>query len=199
MMTVSVQLDPTQVPEWIVAEMPPGYRTRLLEIERLSADLRSMDAIGRVLWETGEPLRGAVATAFGALRCDVETASGTGRTIGVKLGWPRRLVLLVSGAAGPIPKTHDDLARAFQAVQFAGADDRVVYVPGNDPAVPPAERPQPVELDALDVLERMGVVVLTTATLFALWRLSLDDQPKARKTLERLHAQDGGVFALAGR
>ena len=36
-MTGRTQLDP--VPEWVIAEMPPGYRTRLLEIERLAADL----------------------------------------------------------------------------------------------------------------------------------------------------------------
>ena len=41
--------------------MPPGYQTRLGEIERLSADLDAMDRIGRVLWESGEPLRDAVA------------------------------------------------------------------------------------------------------------------------------------------
>jgi len=38
---------------------------------------------------------------------------------------------------------------------------------------------------------------VTTATLFRLWRLWYEDQPKARKALERLHAQDGGSFVIA--
>ena len=33
-----------QAPDWMAAEMPPGYQTRLLEIERLSADLHAAAA-----------------------------------------------------------------------------------------------------------------------------------------------------------
>jgi hypothetical protein len=78
-------------------------------------------------------------------------------------------------------------------------DDRVVFVANNDPATPPADRPDPVLPDALDVLHRMGVDVVTTTTLFRLWRLSLEDQEKAWKALERLHAQDGGPFVMPSR
>jgi len=188
-----------QAPEWITAEMPPGYQTRLLEIQRLSADLHAMDSIGRVLWETGEPLRDAVGAVFGALKCEVDATAGTAGPIAVKLGESGRLLVVVSGAAGPIQKTNEELAQAFQAVQFAAVDDRVVLVVNNDPATPPAERPDPVLPDALGVLHRMGVDVVTTATLLRLWRLSLEDQEKARQALERLHAQDGGPFVILSR
>ena len=117
----------------------------------------------------------------------------------VKLDESRRLLLLVSGAAGPIQKTDEELAHVFRAVQFASPNDRVVFVANNDPATPPAARPDPVLPDAADVLQRMGVDVVTTATLFKLWRLSYEDQPKSRKVLERLHAQDGGLFAFPSR
>ena len=147
-MTGRTQLDP--VPEWVIAEMPPGYRTRLLEIERLSADLHAMDGIGRVLWATGERLVDAVAALFGALKCEVDAAPG--RPVFVNLGESRRLLLLVSAAAGPIEKTHEELAGAFQAMQFAGPADRVVFVANNVAATPPAERPEPVAPDALAVL-----------------------------------------------
>ncbi len=189
----------SQAPEWVVAEMPPGYQTRLLEIQRLSADLRTLDRVGRVLWQTGEPLREAVGEVFTSLNCEVDAAPGTGEPIAVKFGDSRRLLLLVSGAAGPIQKTSEELAQAFQAVQFALAGDRVVFVSNNDPATPPADRPEPVLPDALGVLQRMGVGVVTTATLFRLWRLALDDQPKARLAIEHLHAQDGGPFVLPSR
>ena len=198
-MTGRTQPALAQAPEWVVAEMPPGYQTRLIEIQRLSADLRAMDSIGRVLWETGEPLRDAVGAVFGALKCEVDATAGTAGPIAVKLGESGRLLVVVSGAAGPIQKTNEELAQAFQAVQFAAVDDRVVLVVNNDPATPPAERPDPVLPDALDVLLRMGVVVVTTATLFRLWRLSLEDEQKARKVLERLHAQDGGLFVIPPR
>jgi hypothetical protein len=183
----------------MIAEMPPGYETRLWEIERLSAELDAMDRIGRVLWETGEPLKEAVGAVFGALKCEVDATAGSAGPIAVKLGDSRRLLLLVSGAAGPIQKTDEELAHAFRAVQFASANDRVVLVANNDPATPPAGRPDPALPDALGVLQRMGVAVVTTATLFRLWRLSYEDQPKVRKVLERLHAQDGGPFVIPSR
>jgi hypothetical protein len=189
----------TQTPEWIADEMPPGYRTRLVEIQRLSADLHSMDGIGRVLWETGEPLRDAVRAVFSALKCQVDGTLANGGPVAVNIGESRRLLLVVSCTGSPIQKTNEELAQAFQAVQFAAAGDRVVLVVNNDPAMPPADRPEPVVPDALGMLHRMGVDVVTTATLFRLWRLSLEDQEKARKALERLHAQDGGLFVTPSR
>jgi len=186
-------------PNWIVAEMPPGYQTRLLEIERLSADLKAMDDIGCLLWETGEALRDAVGTLFAALKCEVDPTPGDTGAIAVGLGGSRRLLLVFSGTDSPIQKRNEDLARSFQAVQFAGPNDRVVLVVNNHPATPPADRPDPILPDALGILQRMGVDVLTTATLFRLWRLSLEDQQKARKALDYLHAQDGGQFLFPAR
>jgi hypothetical protein len=199
--TMTVLTDPAvaRTPDWMVSEMPPGYQTRLLEIDRLSADLQAMDGIGRVLWETGEALRHAVGMLFAALKCEVDPTPGDTGAIAVGLGGSRRLLLVVSGAGSPIRKTNEELARSFQALQFAGANDRVVLVINNLPATPPADRPDPILPDAIGVLQRMGVDVLTTVELFRLWRLSLEDQQKARKALDRLHAQDGGQFLLLAR
>jgi hypothetical protein len=198
-MTGRTQGGGTNAPEWLNAEMPPGYQTRLWEIERLSADLDAMDRVGRVLWETGEPLRDAVGALFGALKCEVDATPGSSGPIVVKLGESRRLLLVVSGSVSPIKKTDQELAQAFRAVQVASADDRVVFVANNDPATPPAGRPDPVLPDALGVLQRMGVAVVTTATLFRLWRLWYEDQPKARRILERLLAEEGGLFTIPPR
>ncbi len=188
-----------EAPDWMVAEMPPGYETRFLEIKRLSAELQAMDGIGCVLWETGEALRDAVRTVFGALKCEVDPTPGDTGAIAVGIGGPRRLLLVVSGTGSPIQKTNEELARSFQAVQFAGANDRVVLVVNNHPATPPADRPDPILPDALGILQRMGVDVLSTVTLFRLWRLSIEDPQKARKVLDRLHAQDGGQFLHPAR
>jgi len=184
-----------EAPGWMPAEMPPGYRTRLLEIERLSADLHAMDAIGQVLWTAGEPLKDAVARLFAELKCRVEDSGGAEGPIAVTLGPSQRLLVLVSHDPGPIHKTHEAMTRAFQAVQFADANDRVVFLAQGDAATPPADRPDPVLPDARDLLERMGVEVVTTTEIFRLWRLWLEDQQKARRALERLHAEEGGAFA----
>jgi len=198
-MTGRTQAALTQAPEWLIAEMPPGYQTRLWEMERLTADLQAMDRVGRVLWEMGEPLSDAVSAVFGALKCEVDATPGSAGPIVVKLDDSRRLLLLVSGAASPIQKTDEELAHVFRAVQLASTNDRVVLVANIAPATPPADRPDPALPDALSVLERMGVGLVTTATLFRLWRLSYEDQPKSRKVLDRLHAQDGGLFTIPSR
>jgi hypothetical protein len=199
MMTARNESAVAGAPDWTVGEMPPGYQTRLLEIERLSADLRAMDGIGCLLWQTGEALRDAVGRLFASLKCEVDSTPGDTGAIAVGLGGPRRLLLVVSGAGSPIQKTNEELARSFQALQFAGANDRVALVVNSHPAMPPADRPDPIFPDALGVLQRMGVNVLSTVTLFRLWRLSLEDQQKARKALDCLHAQDGGQFLLPVR
>ena len=76
----------------------------------------------------------------------------------------------------------------------AEATDRVVLVINSNPEARPSERAAPVGPEALDLLERMSVNVLTGPSLFALWLLSLDEKDRARKVVERLHDQDGGVF-----
>jgi len=190
---------PTQVPDWLVGEMPPGYETRLGEIRRLASELREMVSIGRVLWETGKPLEDAVVAVFAALKHEVGAAPGVPGALGVKLDGQKRLLVHVARAAGAIQKTSEELAQVFQLVQFAGPNDRVVLVANNDVALRPADRPDPVAQDALAVLQRIGVNVATTGTLFGLWRLSFEDPRRVATLLDRLHAQDGGALVSAAR
>ena len=188
-----------QAPEWLAAEMPPGYETRRWEIQRMTAELDAMDRVARVLWSTGEPLKDAVAALLAEVRCSVDSAPGAAGPIVARLGDARRLLVVVAGTAGPLAKSDEALARAFAAVQAAGDEDRVVFVATSDPASPPADRPDPLLPDALAMLQRMGVAVVSATTLFKLWRLAGEDPQKGRKALERLHAQDGGPFALPAR
>lgn len=183
-----------KIPEWMVAEMPPGYKTRFDEIERLSAELEEMDGIGCVMWAMGEVLTHAVKALFAALKCDVDSKPGNMPAIAVSLGGSRRLLLIVAGVSSPIQKTNEELTRSFQAVQHAGEKDRVVLVVNSYPTRPPADRPTHILPDALDVLQKMGVNVVTTVTLFRLWRQSLENQQKAHQALDYLYQQDGGQF-----
>lgn len=195
-MTALAQPAVSRAPDWVAAEMPPGYHTRIAEIQRLSADLHAMDEIGRVLWQTGEPLKDAVRGVLAALKCEVDSTPGAVGSIAVKLDTTRRLLLHVSGASGAIQKTSEDLAQAFQVLQFAGERDRVVLVANAGGDTRPAGRPDPVTAEALHVLQRVGVNLLDTPTLFRLWRLSYEDPGRVRTSLERLHAQEGGRFVM---
>jgi hypothetical protein len=197
--TPRAQLATPQVPEWVAAEMPPGYQTRLVEIERLVGELREMDAIGRVLYETGEPLREGVRAVFAALKCEGGPMPDAPWCLAAKLDGPRRLLVYVPDTDAPLQKASEALTHAFQLVQLAGDHDRVVLVANNDAATPPAQRPDPVRPDALQVLQRMGVNVATTGTLIGLWRQSFTDPQRVRTLLDRLHAQDGGAFVVSAK
>src|SRR5512137_142642 len=89
--TMTGHTDPAvaRAPDWMVAEMPPGYQTRLLEIERLSTDLQAMDGIGCVLWEKDDALRAAVGKLFAALKCEVDPAPGDAGALAVGLNGSR--------------------------------------------------------------------------------------------------------------
>lgn len=185
-------------PDWLAAEMPPGYNTRLLEIQRLSEELRAMGQFGRLLWTSGDALSDAVREAFAALKFDaVSTPGMPPSSVTVNVDAHRRLFVHVSSSEGPIEKKGPDLAHVFQMLhEVAGDDDRIVLVTNCQPATPPADRRDPIDPDAMKLLRRLGANVLPTPTLFNLWTLSLQDRDRARAWIERLHAQDGGTFEL---
>jgi hypothetical protein len=184
-------------PDWVTAEMPPGYRTRFAEIQRLSAEIQAIDRIARLLWETGTPLQEAVCEAFAALKCEAEqTTAASVPLISVRLDSKRRLLIHVAETEGPIEKKSVELAHAFRLLHEVAADgDRVVLAANSSRDMPPRDRTEPVTPDGLRLLARMGVNFVSTSTLFSLWMSSFQDAKGARAHVDHLHAQDGGAFA----
>ena len=184
-------------PDWLSSEMPPGYQTRLLEIRRLSEDLKAMDGCGQLLWQIGEPLVDAVHDVFATIGFDVERLPEPNACVAVTLADRRRLLCHVSSSGDATQRKSPELARVFQLVhEAAEATDRVIFVTNVNPTAPPAGREAQVTHEALNLLERLAVNVLTGPTLFGLWRLSLEDKDRAHRFVERLHEQDGGMFLL---
>jgi hypothetical protein len=188
-------------PDWLIAEMPPGYQTRVGEIQRLSAEIEAMDRIGWLLWQTEQPLRDAVRDMFAALRYETELQPDEATyDVGVKLDTSRRLLVRVSKADGVVGKKSSDLVAVFQTLsEVAGDRDRVVLAANSHHATRPLERPKSdtIAPDALDLLQRIGANFLTTTTLFRIWSVSLrEDVSRARAHIDRVHAQNGGAFQL---
>ena len=189
--------DNGESPDWLAGEMPPGYQTRLLEIQRLSEDLKAMERFGGLLWRVGEGLTDAVRDTFVALGFDAERTPESAAAVTVKLWDRRRLLFHVATTNEPIQKKSAELTEVFLMLnEVAEEADRVVLVTNSTPEARPSERTAPIGPEALDLLERMAVNVLTGPSVFALWLLSLDDKDRARKIVERLHDQDGGVFQM---
>ena len=185
-------------PEWLAAEMPPGYRNRVEELERLSRELEDMDRYGRLLCAVGPELADAVRDACLALEFDTAAAPGSGgSSMIVKLDPNRRLLVHVSATDQPLQRRSQDLADVFQIIhEQAGSEDRVVLIANPSPGIRPAERADGIDAAALGLLKRLGANYVAGPTLFALWSLSLQDRPRARALFDRLHEQDGGVFVL---
>lgn len=194
---MSVLIRPTS-PEWLATEMPPGYQTRVLEIERLSRELRDMERFGRLLWGTGRDLDESVTDVLGALRLQAEPLPALGASsLAVRLEDRRRLLVHISSSQGVIQKKHESLARVFQILHEVAEDtDRVVLIGNSEPEKRPAERSDPLAPDALDLLVRLGANFVSTSTLFALWLIALQEPKAVDSYFERLHAQAGGVFQL---
>jgi len=190
--------DRNAIPGWVVEQMPAGYQTRMVEIQRLTAELREMDRFSQLLWQVGDALTDAVGDLFVTLKFDVESLRGAGAgPLAVKLENRRRLLLHVSRATGSIQKKDEDLAQIFQLLhEFAGGDDRVVLVANSAPERRPADRPDPIASDAIDLLQRLGANFVSGPSLFSLWTISFQEPKRARTIVDRLHAQDGGVFLL---
>jgi hypothetical protein len=178
--------------------MPPGYNTRLAEIQRLSEDLRAMGRFGRLLWTVGDELADVVREVFVALKFDAEPTPGQGpSSVTVHLDVRRRLLLYVSAAHTTVQKKDPELAGVFQMVhELAEETDRVVLIANCEPSIRPADRQETIEPEAEKLLRRLGANVTTAPALFALWMLSLSDRDRARTWIDRLHAQDGGMFEL---
>jgi len=184
-------------PSWVTAEMPPEYLEIEQQIEKLRQDARQFERFGDLLWRVGEPLTAAVRDAFVAMAFQVTTPAGNENyDLMIELEPPRRLFVEVIGGVLPLDKRSPDIARALRALQEdSAAADRVVFVcniPSDRPAN--ARQEQPVSAEALRLIQGLGANVITTPTLYGLWRYSLKDLAGARKSIHLLHGLDGGIF-----
>jgi hypothetical protein len=185
-------------PDWVVAEMPAGYQNRVAEIQRLVADLQHMGQFARLLCQVGPQLAEAIRNVFVALRFEAEWITTPGPSgVSVRLEGGRHLLLHASESPEPISRKSQELAHVFHLLhEVAGDSDKVVLVTNVEPERRPADRPAPVTPDAIAFLARLGVVHVPAPTLFALWKLSLDEPDRARGQVEHLYAHDAGTFAL---
>ena len=185
-------------PDWLAAEMPPGYRNRLEELQRLSRELEELERFGRLLCAVGPELGDAVRDMLASVELDTVAApAGNESSIVVKLDSGRRLFLYVSPSEHPVQRRSQELAHVFQIIhEQASEGDRVVLIANHSPTVRPAERRDGVDAEAVSLLKRLGANYLAGPTLFTLWSLSLQDRKRAREVFDRIHAQDGGVFVM---
>lgn len=186
-------------PEWVNTWMPQRYIDIVAEIERLRAESAQIESLGRLLWQAGRPLEEAVRDVFAAvdLQAELTPAEPTCDVL-VGLGEGRRLLVSVTGTEGNVTNKSAKIKQIFQAAQELSEGDRIVFAGNVHRGRPVADREwlDPVSGDAMMVLKGLGVIFVTTSTLFRIWSLSRENQQVATDQMVQLHAAAPGPFSL---
>ena len=182
----------------MTGELPAQYGELATKIKALKDEAQKFEKIAAVLWQTGTPLVQAVRDLFLALdfKCRPSESGSASFDLAVEIESGRRLLLHVLGTPDGITRKSPHIAQVLRVLQDdAGDHDRVVVVANTHCELPLASRRQePITADALRLLQGLGANFVATPTLFGIWRYSLGDLPGARKSVTRLHGQDGGIF-----
>jgi len=185
-------------PAWFEGAMPPVYCELREKLDAIREELRSISAIGALLWQSGIPLNKAVKRFFDTLGfLATLTPDGATYDITVELGGGRRLLIEVTGIDSYINKASNKIGQVLATLQTeAKPSDRVVLAVNAHRQKPPAERANErvITDDALAILTGLKANVVTCSTLYDWWLRSLKDVGDARAEVERLHAHDGGLF-----
>jgi hypothetical protein len=193
----SEQVGAGELPAWVAAELPPAYADLARQIAALREEARRFEDIAGVLWQTGPPLMLSVRHLFAALGFETDLAViDRSYSLRVSLDGQRRLLVEAAGDIAPLQRKSPPVSRLLRALQEdAGEHDRLVLAVNAFCDLPlDARRGDPVAPDALRLLQRLGANVVTTATLFGLWKYSLTDVDAARRSILQLHGQDGGIY-----
>lgn len=184
-------------PAWVIGELPPKYAELASQIAVLQEEAQKFEAIAAVLWQTGVPLVLAVRDLFASLQLDTHLMDrGASYDLSVELEGGRRLLVAVAGSPDGIDRRSPLIAQVLRTLQEDASErDRVVVVSNaycETPLV--SRRDEPVTADALKLIRGLGANVVSTSTLFGIWRYSTKDLAAAKKSVVNLHTQDGGIF-----
>jgi hypothetical protein len=182
-------------PPWVTSELPPQYAELANKIAAIQAEARKYEDIAGVIWQTGKPLITCVRNLFAAMQFESEVKEGASYDVSVQIESGRRLLVVVVGSKEGILRKSPHIGQIVRALQEdAGTQDRVVLAANAFCETPVSSRQDPVAADALRIIQGVGANFVATPTLLGLWKYSLTDLASAKKSVLRLHAQDGGIY-----
>ena len=162
---------------------------------RRNRSSRSGASCGRLV-DLSRRLSGTSFWQFG-LQAELTQAEPTCDVL-VGLGDGKRLLVSVTGTEGSVTNKSSKIKQVFQADQELSEGDRIVLTGNVHRGRPVADREwlNPVTGEAMMVLKGLGVVFVTTATLFRIWTLSRENHQAATDRMGQLHAAAPGLLAL---
>ena len=187
-------------PEWVSGWMPQRHAEIMAEIEKLKEEAAQMESLAQLLWQTDQPLKESVRDIFRAVGLSAElTPASSTADLTVDVGDGKRLLVVVGGTDAAITNKSPQIKQIFDAAQEQGDDgDRIVMVGNVHRLRPPADREwlDPLTNEAMMIIKGVNAVFVTTATLFAIWKLSQEHPQAAVNHLLQLQLADAGPFTL---
>ncbi len=187
-------------PEWVKGWMPQRHVEIMAEIEQLKEEAAQMESLAQLLWQTGQPLEESVRDIFRAVGLSAELTPGASSSdLSVDVGEGKRLFVVVVGTDAAITNKSPKIKQIFDASQeVADESDRIVMVGNVHRMRPPADREwlDPLTAEAMMIIKGVGAIFVTTATLFAVWKLSQENPQAAINHLLQLHLAESGPFTL---
>ena len=194
-------------PGWVAGLMPQRQAEIGAEIGKLQAAIAKLqeeagaiESMGRLLYQTGQPLKEAVRDVFGLNGLQAElTAAESTYDVTVNLDTSKRLLVVVTGTDKKITNKSAEIRQVFETAQaITGEEDRLVLAANVQRERPVADREwlDSATPDALMLMTGLGAVFVTTATLFRIWKLSTENPQAATEHLLQLHAAAPGSFTF---
>ena len=194
-------------PSWVNGLMPQRQAEIEAEIGKLQAkiaklqeEVGAIESMGQLLYQKGLPLKEAVRDMFSSIGLEAElTAAGSTHDVTVSLGDSKRLLVVVAGTDKNITNKSVEIRQVFETAQaITGDEDRLVLAANVHRQRPVTDREwlDPATEDAQMIMNGLGTILVTTATLFRIWKLSTENSQAAVEHLRRLHAAAPGTFTF---
>lgn len=187
----------TTTPDWVIPELPQAYGEIATKMAALRDEAQKYEKMAAVLWQTGRPLADGVAAIFSHLQYEVAPSDdASSYRMRVNLGGDRFLIVQVAGASEAIDRKSPAITELLRVLQEEASEkDRLVLALNSWRDLPvDARKKEHITPEALKLIQRVGANVVTTATLFGIWKYSLTNVEAARKSVMNLYSLDGGFF-----
>jgi len=168
------------------------------QIEKLSNEKAKYDQIAYVLYGTGDTLEDSVELLLKDLGLEVEPQP-IGANIDRKAKHKRLglgFAVEITGTKDAIKKDSKKIAQAFQYIQECVGtpeeNNKLIIVANTECHLDPKERKKkPFSPEVVKLLERQGVLLMTTVQLYELWKKVHDKELSSDNVVEELSSKSG--------
>jgi hypothetical protein len=185
-------------PAWIQQAKVDDHRQVEAALNEAQEADKRFKTVEYILWGTGDDLEGAVHLVLEDLGFEV-TRTPKGATIDRIAGLPHstaRFGLEITGLNEGIKKKSNKITQALSFLQHREGTEKPVILANTFNDLPLEERTKETDFteDALDLMQPNGIVGMTTATLYEIWKAVSYGGADIESIAQDLYNHPGGEF-----